>query len=292
MKTDTVARLDRNSDGSLKAQHFADIPFEFQTHEIANEWFLQKQHKNTEPLADCFRQIPQHLRSIELVRWAADDGINAIEGLDAQHPEYQELAQICVLKNYQHIVSVHPDVRQALLPVFCAIHITKIHQVDKEFEWFRSALTPECLRICTQNIDFFLDTPEEQITTDISQYTMTQNFCVWLAYGLRKRGKIHLLAERIAAGDWPKDNYVKNIEKPISLLNGRYKLTASESGKEHETLYMAYLMSYPMDEVVPLMKGRRLQKLLFEMYSTEALAPYLKKSRELRGILLEDSLGL
>jgi hypothetical protein len=292
MKSDTGARLDRNSDYSLKAHHFADIPVEFQTQEIANEWFLEKQNKNTEPLSDCFRQIPLHLRSKELVRWAADDGINAIEGLDVQHPDYLDLAQICVLKNHQHIDSVHPDMRQALLPIFCAIHITKVHEVDKEFEWFRSALSPECMRICSQNIDFFLNTPEEQMTSDARQYTMTQNFCAWLTWGLRKRGKMHLLAEQIAAGDWPKDNYVRNIEKPISLLNARYKLTASEPGKEHETLYMAYLMSKPMDQVVPLMKGRRLQKLLFEMYSTEALAPYLKSSRELRGILLEDSLGL
>jgi hypothetical protein len=55
---------------------------------------------------------------------------------------------------------------------------------------------------------------------------------------------------------------------------------------------MAYVMTYPMDEVVPLMCERKLHKLVLEMYPKEALTPYMKKYRDLRGVALEEELGL
>jgi hypothetical protein len=278
--------------GSLQDLRFAEIPKEFQTQEVIQEWMLLKQHAAKESLADCYQEIPPELRSNELIEWAAGNGINVIEGLDPSHPGYIDLAHICFRRNYQHIASVDSAVRRKILHKFCAENIADIHSIAKEFDWFRGELNTTCFKTCSMNIEFFLDTPQEMMSADVCEYALIGNYCVITALTLRARGKVNLLADQISAGGWPDNKYVQDTIQPTSLTDGVNRLTASAPGKEHETLYMAYIMSHPMDQVVPLMTNRRLQKLLFEMYSTEALAPYLKKSRALRGILLEESLGL
>jgi hypothetical protein len=63
-------------------------------------------------------------------------------------------------------------------------------------------------------------------------------------------------------------------------------------GSDRESLHMAYLMTYPMDQVIPLLCEDKKARLVLEMYSKEALAPYVKKYRVLRGVVLEEALGL
>jgi hypothetical protein len=272
---------------------FGELPREFQNLEMAHEWFLHKIKAGTEPLEECYYQIPISLRFPNLVPLIARDAdITILEGFDTRLPGYRELAEAFVRKNYKHADMIDPDARREMMPMFCAENITKIHSIAKEFEWFMEALSPECFKTCAKNIEFLLDTPEEQIPENIRRYAMIENYCVITALTLRARARVGLLADQISAGGWPNNQYVKYTRQPTSLSDGVERLSASVPGKEHETLYMAYLMTQPMDQVVPLMTNRRLQKLLFEMYSTESLQPYLKKSRALRGSFLEDSIGL
>lgn len=272
---------------------FYELPREFQNFEMAHEWFMHKIKAGNEPLEDCYYQIHISLRLPNFVPLVARDAdINILNSFDTRLPGYRELSEAFVRKNYKHMDVIDPDVRREMMPEFTGLNIPRAHLLAKEFDWFRGELSPSRFKTCCMNIDFFLDTPEEDMPADVARYAMIENYCVITAQTLRARGRVGLLADQISAGGWPDNDYVKDTVPPTSLADGVERLAASAPGKEHETLYMAYLMSQQMDQVVPLMTTRRLQKLLFEMYSTEALAPYLKKSRALRGILLEDSLGL
>lgn len=288
----TGNKLDRASDGTLKAIRFAEIPAEFLTQEVVNEWFLQRQHKDPESLADCYQEIPLKLRSRQLILWAAADGLNVLDGLDVNHPDYIGFAHACVRANYQHIASVDPAVRQEILPDFCFNNMGLIHRIDKLFPWFRDEISQETFENCCMNVDFALDSPIEKIPESQLIEMVVKNYSAYPAF--RKRGLLHVIADRMKAGDWPEE--VSDLAfagiKPTSLEDGVNWITKCTPDQDHETLYMAYTMTYPMDQVVPVMSGRRLQRLLFEMYSMESLQPYLNKDRALRGILLEDSLGL
>ena len=272
---------------------FYELPREFQNFEMAHEWFMHKIKAGIKPLEECYHQIPISLRLPNLVPLIARDAdISILDGFDTRLPGYRELAEAFVRKNYKHMDVIDPDVRREMMPEFTGLNFSRAHLLAKEFDWFRGELSPSRFKTCCMNIEFFLDTPEEDMPADVARYAMIENYCVITALTLRARGRVGLLADQISAGGWPDNDYVKDTVQPTSLADGVERLAASAPGKEHETLYMAYLMAQPMEEVIPLMCEQKLAKLALEMYSKEALAPYLKKYRVLRGVVLEDALGL
>jgi hypothetical protein len=98
-----------------------------------------------------------------------------------------------------------------------------------------------------------------------------------------------LIAEKIKFNGWLDS---ENYPEPSSLGEAIDYLLEQRPAFSPEALYMGYVMLYPIDDVVPAMKGNRLAKLLLEMYPAEALKPYMKRNNALRGVILEDAMGL
>lgn len=105
---------------------------------------------------------------------------------------------------------------------------------------------------------------------------------------LRSRGRLDLVAETIEVHGWPSNR----IDVPSSLEEAVDLVLESNLGQYRETLYMGYVMLFPIEDVVPAMKGARLKKLLLEMFPAEALQPFMKRDKALKGVLLEDAMGL
>jgi hypothetical protein len=289
--------LDRDVDGygSLNIRRFCEFPEEQRTPENAKLWLLHKISRDSEPLNACYQEIPLELRSFGVMMAAAKNGlINILDGLDAnQTPGYVMLAEAVTRRNYKSITSVHPDYLCQVLPEYCWTHISDVHKIAKEFDWFRGALERDVFDKCCMNIDFALDSPIEQVSDEILEEMMVKNYSSYEV--LRSRRLFGLMADRISInGDWPEE--VSDLAfagvKPKSLEDGVNWIAHCTPGKDHETLYMAYVMTYPIEQVVPAMRGKRLKKLLLEMYSPKELKPFLKADRELSGLMLEDGLGL
>lgn len=288
--------LNRETDGygGFKILRFAELPEEFQTAETAKKWLLHKENRGNESLSACYEEIPLALRSFEVMLCAAKNcNVNVLKGLSAiQTPGYVILAEAVTRRNYKAIASVDPEVMWQILPDYCWNHIDTIDQIAKEFDWLRGAMKKEVFDKCCMNLDFALDSLIEQIPKQQLQEMMVKNYSAYPAF--RKRGLFNVMADRITAGDWPQEvsDYAFSAIKPLTLEGSIQQLNQTEPGSDHETLYMAYAMTYPMEHVVPVMRGRRLKKLLLEMYSPDELKPFLKADRELRGFMLEDGLGL
>jgi hypothetical protein len=288
--------LDRDIDGfgDLKILRFAEFPDDLQTSEMARKWLLHKINRFNESLEACYEEIPKKLRTFEVMLCAAKNGqINVLKGLDPlQATGYVILAEAVTRRDWRRIASVHPDYRWQVLSDYCWIHINEVHKIAKEFDWFRGALQQDVFETCCMNVDFALDSPVETIPENQLQEMMVKNYSAYPAF--RERGMFRLMADRILVGDWPPE--VADIGfagiKPTSLEDGVHWLTKCEQSQDHETLYMAYAMTYPIEQVVPAMRGTRLKKLLLEMYSPKELKPFLRADRELSGLMLEDGLGL
>lgn len=289
--------LDRDVDGfgGLKILRFSEFPDDFRTPETARKWLLHKIDRGNESLEACYEEIPSALRTFDVMLCAAKNGrINVLKGLDPlKTTGYVILAEAVTRRNYKSITSVHPDYLSQVLPEYCWTHISDVHKIAKEFDWFRGALERDVFDKCCMNIDFALDSPIEQVSDEILEEMMVKNYSSYEV--LRSRRLFGLMADRISInGDWPEE--VSDLAfagvKPKSLEEGVNWITHCTPGKDHETLYMAYVMTYPIEQVVPAMRGKRLKKLLLEMYSPKELKPFMKADRELSGLLLEESMGL
>jgi hypothetical protein len=285
--------LNRDTDGfgSLKILRFSEFPEELMTPENAKKWFLHKTYRANESLSACYQEIPLGLRSFEVMLCAAKEGgVNVLQGLSAhQTPGYSIIAEAVTRRNYKTITSVDPDALWQILPDYCWTHMDTIDKIAKELDWFRGALSPVIFEKCCLNIDFALDTSFEQLPKDYLTNLMTKQCSSFLVF--RRRGMLDVMADRITIGDWP-TNYAYKAFKPSTLEEGVEKLKATSPNSEHEALYMAYAMTYPIEQVVPVMRGSRLRALMVEMYSFDSLKPFMRADRELRGAMLEDGLGL
>jgi hypothetical protein len=112
----------------------------------------------------------------------------------------------------------------------------------------------------------------------------------YVAYRLlHDEGKLRLAADFLRAGRWPAPpgGSAKVMEKPQSLEHALERMLEDE----WEELYMAYVMSFPVEEVAPLIGRKHVEKAM-QMYTTEELRPVMKMNRHLKAALLEESLGL
>lgn len=271
---------------------FAQIPNHLQSGDVAEEWFEAMMISGTKTITECYLEVPAKCRSAEFMKAVAVTGVNILGDLDpAQSDVYRDLAMTCVEANYDNLASLDPEFRDDAIEHLSWNRTQDMHLIAREFPWVRDHLQEQDFKRCCLNIEFALDCDE--IPLEIRTGIFIQ--CGAIAFkAIRGRGRLELLAEQVSACFWPQEFNRDDMAgpKPTSLEDGIHLLKQSKPDGVRETLYMAYLLAQPMDQVLPLMTEPRLQKLLFEMYSTEALQPYLKKSRALRGSLLEDSIGL
>lgn len=292
-----MSTLDRDTDGFTKQKilRFSEISDERKNPLNAHMWFIHKIKVGKEPIEACYQEIPVELRSLQLMFCAADKtGINVLQGLDWRtSPDYISIAQAVTAKYHKQLAFVPPEVRSLILPGFCMTHIHRISIVAKDLDWLRAEMPQDVFERCCVDTRFALDSPIERVPVSVLQKMMTSNY--YDAYSrLRKKGLLSVMADRIVAGDWQDKGFsiATTAFKPASLEDGIQKLKETKPGSDHETLYMAYAMTYPMDQVVSAMRGKRLVALLVEMYTVEALKPFMRVDRELSGLLLEDGLGL
>jgi hypothetical protein len=272
--------------------HFDDIPKHLQSDEMALEWFLAMMAVPGERPLDLFLQVPSELWSQAFLVAVSGSDCNMLAHKDldlGKNSLYQSVGLNCIRKNYKHLSSLDPKYRTMVAEHLAWNFDYKVHLVDREFPWFRDHLDPGELERCCTNIHFALDTKDLPESMRRRILINGENFHI-----IRARGRLGLLSEQIAEGEWPKTLTSLDFAgpMPISLEDGIHKIVESAARVDQQALYMAAVMTYPMDEAVSMMCERRLHKLVLEMYSQEALAPYLKKYRDLRGVVLEDALGL
>lgn len=111
-------------------------------------------------------------------------------------------------------------------------------------------------------------------------------------YRLRGIGKLKLAAEYMQGGHWPEpDGYDPHLEKPSNVHDAFLAIQSSLDSRV-VTMYMVYLMTQPIEEVIGLMGNHQFMFLVKEMYTEDELRPLMKTNSYLRGVLLEDALGL
>jgi hypothetical protein len=109
---------------------------------------------------------------------------------------------------------------------------------------------------------------------------------------LDSSGQIGYLSKMLKENEWP-DRKAKFSYQPLKdLADGVRRFMRSSVESELHYLYKAYVLTFPVEEVIAAMKTPTRRKMLMELYPMDVLLQHSQGDRDLRGRILEQEMGL
>lgn len=271
---------------------FADIPDELKTQLGAWLWLKAMKTTGIGRLVDYFEQIPKAFLSQGLLKCVVQWDVRLLANIDpSDSPDYAELCLEAFKRSHLAANYFHEDFRTAQTVASLIGVPSIIDAAFAEVPWMREVSTPDLIEAAAlDNLYFMAGLPDEQI----SDAALSKHLA-WDAnfQALRANGKLHLAAKHLKTGAWPEPLAKSDPRQPKPrTLESAFNHMLSKAMKSRQALYMANLMTYPIEEVMPLMQTRQHVSMAMEMYSAEELKPFMKGNRHLKAAMLEESLGL
>jgi hypothetical protein len=277
---------------NLYAPAFAEIPKHLQTERVAQEWLTILSNLNFDAVFHYWKQIPSELITDDLRKRALGLDARLIQHFDPRDTEQYLDLFIAAYKCTSLIIPlINPDFRTSET-------VEAMLALPREFErsfqknpWIAEVMTADQLEKASRlSAKIMAGLPIEKISPEALYIHLSIGFDGYLA--LHRKGKLRLAADFLKQGYWPEpDDTGLKIEKPEDAAQGLSLLMGIDFGTD-AALYMAYLMTHPIEDVLSVMKTREHINYLLEMYSPAELRPFVKTHRHLKAALLEESLGL
>ena len=278
---------------------FNTIEPEQQTPEVARYWLdckLGMLSGGSEHAAEYFMQIPNHLRTYALYdvlvrRYPLNLGL-----VDHQIERYSSLVMTAMRKDpSQRVLQlVHDEYRtpELIKMLFTESRYSPISRAVIDCDWAMGNMTPELIAFaCTQSFEFALKADRSLLTDSALAALAIHQINGYNK--IRSERRFDLLVQPLSQGHWPKSNLVTGaMPRPQGLSNGFRHLLSARS-EDEEALYMAFMMTYPIEKVLKVLNGPRGTRFLMEMYTPEQLRPHLREASVLvKGRVLESDLGM
>lgn len=278
---------------NLYAPDFAEIPKHLQTQRVVQEWLTIQSNLNFHAVFHYWKQIPSELITDDLRKKAINLDARIIQHFEpSDTDQYLDL----FITAYSHtslvIPLLNPDFRTSDT-------VEAMLALPREFErgflknpWISEVMTADQWEAASRlSAKIMAGLPIDKISSEALYIHLSVGFDGYIA--LHKKGKLRLAADFLRQGYWPepKGSMMPKIEKPENVAHGLSLLMAEEFMSDG-SLYMAYLMTHPIEDVLSAMNTREHINYLLEIYSPEELRPFVKTHRHLKAALLEESLGL
>jgi hypothetical protein len=277
--------------------HFAEIPAHHMCERTAIAW-LDMAYELSMGVEASFGEVPLECRTATFMMLAAKMGCSVLaETTPEQCSNYRGLAETSISAKYSALYDLDCHFRdQKMVEFVFACWPRDVCAIAQMCPWVIEFISDDLLnKYAHQDPLFALAVPPERLQEPLCRYMSLHIISDKMPRyrPIREMGRLDLLAIRVGEGDWFYNYRANSVPRPASLDQAVAVLGELSSRKrDEETMYMSYIMSFPIEQVVPAMKGSRLKALLLEMYSMEALAPFLKGDVGLRGVMLERALGL
>lgn len=283
--------------GNGDFEDFSAWPPELQTPKNASDWFDVKlallDDPEQEQVEAYYDLIPEALRTPELnIRLVKTSPLSIARITPTSESEYCRL--VCEAGNADpkslNLIAPQYQTERTLMMVLSRAQHT-IHKLLKHCPWVERELTPALIDLSAETgISVLMAVDESKISDKALDFLITNNLHNF--YKVRQEGKLHLLTKGIAQGYWPRGRLSGLISKPTCLPAG-VRMLLGASSEDTETLYLAYVKTFPIGKVVRLLKGPQGRQYLIDAYTTEELSPHLKQmDNALKSVVLGRAMGL
>jgi hypothetical protein len=272
---------------------FAEIPDHLKTQKVAAGWFGFVAHDDFLKIHEYWQQIPTDLVTDALRHTALGMDAGLIRYMDTGDTEHY-----LALFARAHATSFRVT---KLLPTEFRTSqaVEAMLESPSEFElsfltnpWVAQVMTAEQMETAARfSAKVMVRLPVDKISEN-SLYIHLVEGAMGYHY-LREVRKLSLAADFLKSGHWPQlaSFVVGSQDKPKDIAEA-VRLIDEPENALIQALNMAFLMTYPIDDVMALMTTRKLIKLAMEMYTDDELRPLMKTNKLLKSPLLEEALGL
>jgi hypothetical protein len=279
---------------------FSDIPDSLRTQEGVYNWLFMKNApvgSEGKGMIDYFRQIPAELLSDKAMEVAIANDILILSEINpVTAKDYLALCIFGYQRNTLAAVFIHNDFRtaetvEAMINVGLPQSFARCHADNP---WMARVMTPELIdKAAISSLPFMLSLPESQVSDAALKAHLSAGYSGY--EDLREAKKLKLAARIMKTGVWPRAIQLeKEVPRgiPKDLTHSLLMAVKHELYPACQALYMAYMMTHPIEDVVACMKTRQEIALGLEMYSDTELRPLIKANRHFKAAMLEESLGL
>jgi hypothetical protein len=282
---------------------FDSIPEHLRDSEVATVWMSMRYLRRGLPVHLSLPKIPRRLINDALLHKAIELDHDALKSIKphmaVDYPSMVLQSVGCSVYAYRDI---DPSYRtEAMLDAIIvhANHHLEIHTYDEHTQWIRDLMTQERIdKVLATNFMFALRYGLHKMEWGALKGLLKKSYPFYQFLDLHTA--LHYVSRLIAEGEWPEcEDEDSTPVKPKTLDEGVFRMMIGErvlpariTRLDSFYLYKAYVMTYPIADVVATMQAPERRKVLLEMYSTDELRPHAHLNRNLRGALLEEAIGL
>lgn len=292
---------------------FADIPPEDQHEEALIAWLRTPEGK----IAEIPRDLLTRKMQVAAVRTAGS--LCNLSFSDT--PDYREIALEAIVGSSVLILQVDEEALNepflyAAVSIGHSGHLVLRTMILECCDRFNRLITPRIIAkglanslavaseiLLTRNVPIpqsIKDMVNDNVLREALRYNTGET------YYLKRLGKLHLLTEAINDEYWPSlDTWMGRrapdvlAKKPDLSVAIAKRMRADTSNlamglfdRHFHAFFEAVILTFPIEEVLSQLTSREHVSLLKELYSTEALMPYLRNYPHLKTMVLEDAMGL
>lgn len=273
-------------------EEFSNIPEAFRDSEMAASWMTTLSKQQVSTSTHTLQQIPAELQNQKVLLTAVEINSMALKLIKPeQADDYLAIVLVAVHKaSYAFKLMDDSYKTEAVLDEFIDDHVFFDLETG-HMDWILPMLNQERIdKISAYSFWFALSVGLENVSWDVVKEQLKKtpdNYSF-----MDKLGQLGFLSKMLKEDEWPKSEGNLTYKPFKSLADGVSRFMRSDKESALHCLHKAYVMTYPVEEVIAAMKTPARREVLLNMYPTDVLRQHSGSDRELRGKLLEQEIGL
>lgn len=285
-----------SGDNFYKAyDRFEELPEQCKNEFGAEKWFKAWATDGVDQdfACDCFQQIPLNLMTDDLRKYAIFNHTQVLELIDpSDTPAYKSICLQAYRFSSRAAEFFKEEARTTeIVELLIKDYSWSFLTSYRAYPWISELMTPALIEKASLASDMFmLSLPDDQMSQAALDKHLGEGTSTYSA--LQRVGKLHIGVEYLKGGGWPESDgpFDDLTPRPESLLEGFSLLLGT--GDIPRALYMAYVMTHDIEDVIAMVVTPSCAKLVVEIYDEKELRPHIRSNRHLKAALLENSLGL
>jgi hypothetical protein len=273
-------------------EEFSSIPEAFRDSEMAASWMTTLSKQDVSPSPHTLMQIPAELQNQKVLLTAV--GLNSM-ALKLIKPEqaddYLAIVLVAVHKaSYAFKLMDESYKTEAVLDAFIEDQVFFDLETG-HMDWVLPMLNQERIdKISAYSLWFAMSVGLENVSWDVVKEQLKKtpdNYSY-----MDKLGQLGFLSKMLKEDEWPKSEG-NLVYKPFKgLADGVSRFMRSDKESALHYLQKAYVLTFPVPEVIAAMKTPARREVLLGLYPVDVLREHAHGDRNLRGKILEQDIGL